>query len=89
MMLIQVTFIHFIHKNASFLAQDKYGVKLHNEHLSNFCINILVHWFLCADVYLTNNTSLERFPIMAASMLWPVAVVVALIRIVTGAYNKP
>jgi hypothetical protein len=44
--------------------------------------------FLCADVYLTNNTTLERFPIMAASMLWPVAVVVALFRIATGAYRK-
>lgn len=56
-----------------------------------FLITSAVIWFigfLCADVYLTNNTSLERFPIMAASMLWPVAVVVALFRIATGAYRK-
>lgn len=56
-----------------------------------FLVTVLTFWFigfLCADVYLTNNTSLERFPIMAASMLWPVAVVVAIIRIATGAYRK-
>lgn len=52
-----------------------------------FLLAMTLVWFLgflCADVYLTNNTTLERFPIMAASMLWPVAVVVALFRIATA-----
>lgn len=55
--------------------------------MSIFLLAMTLIWFLvflCADVYLTNNTTLERFPIMAASMLWPVAVVVALFRIATA-----
>lgn len=52
--------------------------------MSIFLISLTIVWFIrivYADIYLTNNTSLERFPIVAASMLWPVAVIVAIIRI--------
>jgi len=37
--------------------------------------------FAC-DTYLTTNTTLERSPILMASLLWPIAVSIAFVRIV-------
>ena len=40
--------------------------------------------YICCmcDEYLTTNTTLERIPILTASLLWPVAVAIAVVRIV-------
>mgnify|MGYP007026934135 CR=1 FL=1 len=41
-----------------------------------------------SDTYLTMNTTLERSPIIMASLLWPIAVAIAIVRIVMYAITK-
>jgi len=44
--------------------------------------SLYVWGIVASDTYLTMNTTLERTPILMASFLWPIAVAIAIVRIV-------
>jgi len=41
-----------------------------------------------ANIWLTDNFNLNKFPVVVASLLWPVAVAVAIVRIIINPYTE-
>lgn len=50
--------------------------------LALLLFSLYIWGVFASDTYLTMNTTLERNPILIASLLWPIAVAIAIVRIV-------